>query len=664
MKMMLKPMLFLFLITLTCLSCNNEELFVEPTADVVDPDVPVDTEDPVEDPDNTSDPVDTTLPCMFTLSTVQAGDTVIINCMMDLEGQTITLPSSVTIVYEGGDIINGTLNFSDNSVISGELLNSTVILGGSNPQVKDPVFEFIPSRWGIVEGWTTSDIAQNNNNILDGTMLRARNMGVTTFIINKMDAYFETSFVTSTTTNQNYYASEGVNVPSNFELIMSDETILRQYPVVGSKVPSLLVVVDAENVTIRGGVLYGDRDIRVYNKPNEEYGSHLLTVRSGRNVVLDGIKFTMASVGGLNINSIGFSFNPDYNPTNNVLVKNCIFIKNRMMSLALTDGNNIVIENNQFIDTALPTDNSDAGVVRWAINFEPVRSRDQVTGELIEYQRVHNITVRNNKERGSANGGFLVFAGQHITFENNDMENQIAYSFGSNIKILNNTFNASETSRHKPGISIGAVGETVFDNLISGNIINGYGVGIYASFKNAEIVNNTINESAVAVQFNKTENMNFHNNKIISSLPTSRGFVGHVTSVNNVNIYDNELSVVNVPFGFTLTNQEVGQENYSNRIYNNISYNPGSNTGFNRASGFEVTGNILNGPIWVTDTKNIKLNENTIDSNNNHGILLKGPNYSTTVNGNVIKTPISFECINIDSANDLNELSITNSSCN
>ena len=58
-----------------------------------------------------------------------------------------------------------------------------------------------------------------------------------------------------------------------------------------------------------------------------EDGSHLLTIRSGSNVILDGIKFTMGSIGGLNINSQGFSFNPDYDPTKNVTVKNCVFDK-------------------------------------------------------------------------------------------------------------------------------------------------------------------------------------------------------------------------------------------------------------------------------------------------------------------------------------------------
>ncbi len=662
MKLIIKPMYVLCFMVLALVSCNNEELFVEPTSEVV---VEDDTTVPADD-DTVAIPRVTT-PCDFNLSNVAANATVIINCVMDLGGQSITLPAGVTLVYEGGDIVNGTINFGTSNVVSGELLNSSLTIAGTKPQMKDTTFNFDPKRWGIVEGWTTSAIAQKNNNILDGMMLQTRNMGVTTFKINKMDAYFETSFVTSTTTNQNYYPSEAVNVPSNFELIMTDETILRQYPVGDKKVPALLVVYDAENVTIRGGVLYGDRDIRVYQKENEEYGSHLLHIRSGRNVVVDGVKFTMASVGGLFINSDGFTFNPDYNPTNNVLIKNCVFDKNRMMSLVITDGTNIIIENNEFIDTAQPTAKSDAGVVRWAMNFEPVRSRDPITGELIEYQKVNNVIVRNNKERGSANGGFLVFAGDHVTFENNDMESQITFSLASNIKILNNTFNASEKSSDKPAIGGSSINQVVFDNLISGNTINGYTIGINADYKDTEVTNNTLINCFTAFQFKNPLNVKIHNNKITSTVPGSIGFSAHLAALNNVDIYNNEISVPSASFAFAFVNQNLGQENNTINISNNISTNPGSYAGFDTTNGIiKFVGNSITGSVWVGNTANVEVSGNKINTPNNHGILLNGTNINTKIQNNVIKYPTTggFECIKIASTNNLNELSLTNNSCN
>src|SRR5690606_35890030 len=53
-----------------------------------------------------------TTPCDFTLSGIESNATVEIDCRMDLGGQTITLPAGVALTFKGGEIINGTLNFS------------------------------------------------------------------------------------------------------------------------------------------------------------------------------------------------------------------------------------------------------------------------------------------------------------------------------------------------------------------------------------------------------------------------------------------------------------------------------------------------------------------------------------------------------------------------
>jgi hypothetical protein len=284
--------------------------------------------------------------------------------------------------------------------------------------------------------------------------------------------------------------------------------------------------------------------------------------------------------------------------------------------------------------------------------------------EILEYQKVHDVIIRNNIERGSANGGFTVFAGQHITLENNDMENRISFSFGSNIKILNNTFNASEVSKFKPGIAFGAIGERVFNNLISGNTINGYGVAIYASFKDAKIVDNIINDCSVGINFKTPEDMEIHGNKITSSVDRSRGFYAHLTTLNNVNIYDNEISVDGSGFAFTFVNLGTGEENYINTISNNISPKVGSDSGFSKAKGINFTDNIINGSLWVSNTSDFTVSNNVLNTSNNHGILLKGINFNLKADNNQISYNNEFECIYIEPTNDLNELSLVNNDCN
>ena len=304
-------MLLAFVIMISAMSCNTEELFIEPVGEEI-----INLEDEEEILEEDAEPeVDPTLPCDFNLNTIEANATILINCIMDLQVQTINVPANVSILYEGGDIINGTLNFSDNAIISGELLNYTLILTGSNPRVKDPTFNFIPERWGIVEGETTSEIAQRNNNILEGTMFSVKELGVTTFKIDKLDAYFEISKVTSTTSNQNWYPSiEAINIPSDFNLFMTDNTIIRTQPNSRRNSGTLMAVRDVSNVTVTGGILYGDRDTHNYVETGED-GQLLFMVHGANNIILDGIKMTMGSAGGLNINALNFSFQTDYKPS-------------------------------------------------------------------------------------------------------------------------------------------------------------------------------------------------------------------------------------------------------------------------------------------------------------------------------------------------------------
>jgi hypothetical protein len=66
------------------------------------------------------------------LDNVDINSTIIINNVVDLENRVINLPENTTILYEGGGIINGTLNLSVNTIIDCILLNNTLILTGEN----------------------------------------------------------------------------------------------------------------------------------------------------------------------------------------------------------------------------------------------------------------------------------------------------------------------------------------------------------------------------------------------------------------------------------------------------------------------------------------------------------------------------------------------------
>lgn len=657
---LVKVLVFSLFIGTTLVSCSQEDLL----ANVIEENAA--EEEPDTEPDVI--PVDdlkiNTTPCDYTLDGIAAGTTLAIECQLDLDGKTVSLPTGVTLEYKGGEIINGTLNFTAGGKIDGNLLNQNLTVEG-NVSLISETFEFHPSRWDIVQGVTTTQIAQKNNNNLEDLMFHTKSIGATTFIIDKFDAYFEVSKVTSTTTNQNFYPQkEGINIPSDFILEMTDNTIMRVFPTSGELSGSLFGIDGISNSTIRGGVLYGDRDLRQYSKDNAEEGAHLLTIRSGKNIILDGIKFKMGSRGAVTINSYGFSFNPDYDPTNNITIRNCLFEKNRAMSLSITDGYDIVVENNTFIDSSQPTAKSDGGVVGYAINLEPVRKRDQATGELVHYQRVSNVIIKNNKETGSRQGSFTIFSGDNIIVEDNNIETALSYTFASNSKIRNNSFVAA-IDASKPAIISGGSGETVFNNEISGNTITGYSVGISANHKLVDIFNNNIYDCSTGIQLKESTDMNIYGNEITNTKSFSRGIMAHIANVNNVKVYDNDINVVTNALYFVQLNKETYADAYSVDVYDNkiISGIPV----FSNSKGIVFSENDLSVGLQLSNAYEIEINSNTIVSEKSHGISLLGENYEVDINNNKINYPTTgnFECIKIASTTSKSEISnLANNTCN
>jgi len=126
------PFYLLYLFIVLSFSCSNEAS------------EELGSEGEMEEEENTS-----TTPCDFDLSNVMPNSTIKIDCVLDLEGQNINLPSNVNFDFDGGDIINGTINFSGGT-IDGRLLSCLLTVNG-DVKLKDPTFKLIGSRWNIVD---------------------------------------------------------------------------------------------------------------------------------------------------------------------------------------------------------------------------------------------------------------------------------------------------------------------------------------------------------------------------------------------------------------------------------------------------------------------------------------------------------------------------------
>src|SRR5690606_32903436 len=160
-------------------------------------------------------------------------------------------PSDITFEYDGGDIINGTLNFNDGK-IDGKLLNQTLEIKGT-ASLLDATFEFNPKRWDIVEGKVADEVARKNRDDFKSLISLIKKMGGATFKTDKFDAYFKVDEPLEDALPQD----AAITIPSNFNFIMSDNTHLRMQPN-AYKQPTLLAVTNGDsNVLIKGGNLHG-----------------------------------------------------------------------------------------------------------------------------------------------------------------------------------------------------------------------------------------------------------------------------------------------------------------------------------------------------------------------------------------------------------------------
>lgn len=596
MKEIMKPMLFALLLTISLLSCNKEELFVEPV-EVVEEDSADNTDTDTSPEDTATDETDTSLPCDFTLDNVEPNSTIIINCVLDLEGKTVNLPANVEINYEGGDIINGTLNFGDNGIIDGDILNSTLTVTGSNLHTKDPVFNFDPKRWGIVEGEVSQDVATTNSEILRSLIFRAKELGISTFKLDVINAYFY---------GDQYWVSP-IELPSDFNLEMTDNTRLNVF--LNSHYTSLIRIKEVKNVKVSGGILRGYRDKPGNDDINTTF-DFLIAITSGENIVVENVHMSMATEDGLTVNSSRHAYEADYAPSKNVLVKGCTFDTNRRLNLSITDGQDIIVEDCTFLNAGIDTPYSTGTAPRYAIDIEPVGHGDDQP-----FQKVDRVIIRNNVETGSAAGGIVIADGDDILVTGNSFEKGVYMTGASNVSIVDNPYLSTvvignidvySTARNK-------------NTIVSGNTIKDSNTGIQVTNQDVQIFDNEIINCGLGMQLYSLKDSRIYNNTITSIGKEGQG-INAINYVDNVVIENNTIDVDNKAFFWNAVNSKPEEQGYTFTFKDNTVTSTNIAI-FQWTYGGQFIGNNINeSGIRLDGVNNFTLDGNTIVSNNYYGL--------------------------------------------
>ncbi|OED45092.1 hypothetical protein AB832_01560 [Flavobacteriaceae bacterium (ex Bugula neritina AB1)] len=566
------PYYFLILITLCCfISCSNEN-FEDIVAD--------DIEDEVEEDEDTDIVADT--PCDFDLSAITANSTITIDCLLDLEGKTVNLPANVNFDFDGGDIFNGTLTFSG-GYIDGRLLNHKLGIEG-DAVLKEPIFNFKPSRWDIREGDVAKADAMHNKETLQKTVDLIKKMTGTIFKVGKMDAFFDSDDIWL----------PAVFLPSNFHFSMADNTIMRVYPSTTKNFTTMLFrVYEEENITISGGQLVGSRELNMGPPPSS---GTIITITTGINVVVDNVHISLSSVSGLTVNSSKFAQDPNYIPSSDVVIKNCTFDSNRRNNLSVTDAVNTIIDNCKIYRAGIDMPNSLGSSPIIGIDIEP----DHL-------QKIDGVIIRNCFEEGGAGASIVASGGNDITIINNDLERPMAYNIASNVKILDNTI-------RKGGIDAGIksdVGRQLNrGTVISGNTIMNFGIGIKAYNQDIKIFDNKIVNCGVGIMMNALKDSEIYNNTITSDLDTSFG-INALDYVDNVTVRNNTVTLPGRSIFLDVVNANDDEQDYKFTFRDN-DFNTGKFGMMRGTTGVDFIENSFDNGFRIDVAQKVLFHKNTI----------------------------------------------------
>lgn len=540
-----------FLIFNACSTSDNEEVFDKKEEPII------------QDEDLVN------VPCDFNFNNVQENDTLNISCSHDLGDEVISLPTNVTINYNGGEIINGTLEFDD-GIIDGELLNYKLQVQGS-VKLESTTFHFRKERWEITEGEVSDAIATINKETFQKVINDTKSYGAKIFQIDELDAFF---LVTSER-NLVLAFETSIRLPSDFTLKMTKKTYLRVQPNRYFRY-QLLNIRSEENVNINGGNLRGDRDYHDYTPitvaentySSHEWG-HLISIQGGQNVKITNVHLAYASGDGIDIHGINFTYNPDYIASKDIIISDCVFDSNRRNNLSITDGYDMIVENNTFLNAGIDTPLSKGTAPRMGLDIEATRTRDS-DGNLVYYQRAYDIIIRNNIEKGSGNASFYVAIGEDVTIENNISEKAMGWGLASGVKVKGNKITSPINSTS--GIIGGRPGGngTIFGNEISGNIVKGFKTGIRVHNVDLKVYENEIEDCTVGISLGDLNNADIYDNSISTERDANcYGIYAHIGSLDDVRIRKNEIEVAYKPIAFTNINIEVGEDENLVTVKNN-----------------------------------------------------------------------------------------------
>lgn len=257
-------------------------------------------------------------------------------------------------------------------------------------------------------------------------------------------------------------SSAGIIIPSNHIIIMDDNAVILK-----SETKLLenifITAVNAENITIRGGTIRGDRLYKQQNLTAAEYvtyshNSSGILIQAGKNIRIENVHIDSIAGDGIMLLNSGNDI------CENIYLNNCIIEKSHRSNLWIAGAKNIYIKNCHFNYGGYRFDENGDSIIR--DDFLDGASQSIIDNlserqiySIVEIDGVEHIQINGTNPRAGinlehANGEKIYISDSH--FEGND----------TNDLVINNTYDELYISNCDFSSRITSVRNTATDKIV------------------------------------------------------------------------------------------------------------------------------------------------------------------------------------------------------
>lgn len=385
---------------------------------------------------------------------------------IDMSSASITLPEGVYLRYDGGELINGTIDLNGGQV-DPELLDYRLTFTDLSGSLKQSKYHFKKAKSGIVESSTDSLTTAANKLRLQHLIDQTHTLYGTGMKIDSLDAYFD-CWLDLHRASDEFDNKRSILIPSDFHLEMTDNTYLRIRPD-NSFASKLLMSYNTQNVKITGGNLIGDRaahnyapvdDRNAQPRNSHEFGT-LIYMAGVHNFVIDGVDAFDSTADCLIIDGTTQRW-PDTGlvkdgeqVSKNGIIRNSKFRQGRRNCVSVIDGENLLFEDCLFEGAGSGYNfNPDGSIGAWGrlprtgMDIEPYgETNPENPTESKKYEDAFLITVTKCEFRNNTDVDLNAFKGHRVLVDNCKFTNTLNNQYSHYNTFSNNTLEWDENLR-------------------------------------------------------------------------------------------------------------------------------------------------------------------------------------------------------------------------